>query len=152
MTMLSSPREPYSYRSDLAVPKFPDDRPLLVFDGHCVLCSSGARLVLRFDRRKIHRPSAAQSALGRALYGHYGLSCDDSFILLAEGRAWFKSEASIRVGEGLGWPWSLARVLRLLPLRLRDVLYDFLARNRLWLGRRELCFAPDAMDRERFLA
>jgi predicted DCC family thiol-disulfide oxidoreductase YuxK len=144
-------RESYSYRTDPAVPPFADDRPLLVFDGHCVLCSGGAQFVLRFDRRKIHRLAAAQSALGRALYAHYGLTCDDSFILLAEGRAWFKSEASIRVGELLGWPWSLARVLRLLPLRLRDVLYDFLARNRLWLGRRELCFTPGANDRDRFL-
>jgi predicted DCC family thiol-disulfide oxidoreductase YuxK len=148
---LVNPRQSYSYRSDPTVPQFPDDRPLLVFDGHCVLCSSGARFVLRFDRRRFHRLSAAQSVLGRALYAHYGLTCDDSFILLADGRAWFKSEAAIRVGEILGLPWSLARVLRLLPLLLRDRLYDFLARNRLWLGRRDLCFAPGAADRDRFL-
>jgi predicted DCC family thiol-disulfide oxidoreductase YuxK len=144
-------QKPYSYRSDPAVPPFADDRPLMVFDGYCVLCSSGARFVLRFDRRKIHRVAAAQSTLGRALFAHYGLSWDDSFILLADGRAWFKSEAAIRVGEGLGWPWSMARVLRLLPLRIRDVLYDALARNRLWLGRRELCYAPNPADRDRFL-
>ncbi len=32
-------REPYSWRQDSAVPAFADDRPVIVFDGHCVLCS-----------------------------------------------------------------------------------------------------------------
>lgn len=144
-------RAPYSYRTDPAVPRFPDDRPTIVFDGHCVLCSSGARFVLRSDRRKIYRLMAAQSELGRALYAHYRLSFDDSFILIAEGRAWFKSEGAIRVAQRLGWPWALAGVLRLLPLQIRDALYDLVARNRLWLGRRQVCFAPAAADRERFL-
>lgn len=141
----------WSYRTDSAVPAFPDDRPLMVFDGHCVLCSGGARFLLRIDRRNIFRLMAAQSPLGQALYAHYGLSYDDSFILIADGRAWFKSEAAIRLAERLGWPWAWARVLRLLPLRLRDALYDLVARNRLWLGRREVCFAPTPADRERFL-
>jgi hypothetical protein len=29
--------EAYSYRADPQVPKFDDSRPLLIFDGHCVL-------------------------------------------------------------------------------------------------------------------
>jgi predicted DCC family thiol-disulfide oxidoreductase YuxK len=149
---VNAPRLAYSYHSDTTVPAFPDDRPLIVFDGHCVLCSSGARLVLNIDRGKVHRLLAAQSPLGQTLYAHYGLSYDDSFILIADGRAWFKSEAAIRIGENLGWPWSWARVLRLLPLRLRDALYDLIARNRLWLGRREVCYASDPADRDRFLA
>jgi hypothetical protein len=30
-------REAYSYRADAAVPAFPDDKPIIVFDGKCVL-------------------------------------------------------------------------------------------------------------------
>jgi hypothetical protein len=37
-------REPFSYRSDPAVPKFPDDRPIIIFDGYCALCSGWAKL------------------------------------------------------------------------------------------------------------
>ena len=40
-------REPYSYRQDATVPRFPDDRPIIIFDGHCALCSGWARFVLR---------------------------------------------------------------------------------------------------------
>jgi predicted DCC family thiol-disulfide oxidoreductase YuxK len=31
----------YTYRSDPAVPLFHDSAPLIIFDGHCVLCSTG---------------------------------------------------------------------------------------------------------------
>ena len=57
----------YSYRADPAVPDFPDDRPIIVFDGYCALCSGWARFVLRHDRRERYRLLAAQSPLGRAL-------------------------------------------------------------------------------------
>ena len=33
---------PYSYRNDPQVPRFPDDKGLIVFDGVCVLCTSWA--------------------------------------------------------------------------------------------------------------
>ena len=148
-------REPYSYRQDPAVPRFPDDRPIIIFDGHCALCSGWARFVLRHDRPGLYRLLPAQTPLGRALYRHYGLDPEDyeTNILIAEGTAWFKSEGSIRMAEGLGFPWSLARLLRILPLRLRDALYQSLARNRLRLfGRRDICYRAEPGQEHRFLA
>jgi predicted DCC family thiol-disulfide oxidoreductase YuxK len=81
--------ERYSYRRDGAVPAFPDDRPIIVFDGFCALCSGWARFVLRHDRRALFRLLPAQSALGHALYVHYGLDPVDyeTNILLAHGVA-----------------------------------------------------------------
>jgi predicted DCC family thiol-disulfide oxidoreductase YuxK len=141
-------REPHSYRHDPANPGVADDRPIIVFDGYCALCSAWARFVLRHDRRAIYRLLPAQSILGRALYVHYGLDPENhsTNMLIAEGIAWFKSEGSIRMAEGLGFPWSLATLLRMLPLGTRDGLYDLLARNRYRLGRREVCFVPDPGD------
>ncbi len=57
-------RAPYDYRSDPAVPRFADDRPIIIFDGKCVLCSWFARFVLRTDRAGRFRLAAAQSPLG----------------------------------------------------------------------------------------
>jgi predicted DCC family thiol-disulfide oxidoreductase YuxK len=117
--------EPYSYRRDPAVPAFPDDRPIIVFDGYCSLCSGWARFVLKHDRRRRFRLLPAQSDLGRALYIHYGLDPEDyeTNILIAGGLAWFKSEGSIRMAGELGFPWSMAKVFRAMPLGLRDRLY-----------------------------
>ncbi|CAA9510767.1 MAG: hypothetical protein AVDCRST_MAG91-1619, partial [uncultured Sphingomonadaceae bacterium] len=45
----------WSWRRDPAVPAFPDEHPLIVFDGECVLCSANAQFVLRSDRRRRFR-------------------------------------------------------------------------------------------------
>jgi predicted DCC family thiol-disulfide oxidoreductase YuxK len=148
-------RAPYSYRGDPAVPAFPDDRPIIIFDGHCVLCSRSAQFVLRHDGRATYRLLAAQTPLGRALYVHYGLDPHDyeSMILIADGVPALKSEAGIRIAQGLGFPWSLAAIMRILPRGWRDRLYDVLARNRFRMfGRRDTCYLPDRRHADRFLA
>jgi predicted DCC family thiol-disulfide oxidoreductase YuxK len=148
-------RVPYSYRSDPRVPPFPDDRPIVIFDAQCVLCSRWVEFVLRHDHAGRYRLLSAQSALGHALYVHYGLDPEnyETNILLIDGVALFKAEGSIRMAEGLGLPWSLAGILRVLPKRVADALYESLARNRFRLfGRRETCYLPRSGDRERFIA
>ena len=147
--------QPCSYRDDPAVPSFPDDKPIIIFDGHCVLCSAWARFVLKHDRRRLYRLLPAQTPLGTALYRHYGLDPLDyeTNILLADGVAWFKSEGSIRMFTGLGFPWSLAVILRILPRGWRDALYSVVAKNRLnWFGRREVCMLGVPGDEDRFLS
>jgi predicted DCC family thiol-disulfide oxidoreductase YuxK len=147
-------RTAYSYRSDKAVPPFPDDRPIIIFDGNCVLCSGFAQFVLTTDRARSFRLMAAQTPLGAALYRHYGLAPLDyeSNILLEDGLAWTKSEGTIRIFERLGFPWSTVRIARLLPRVMRDRLYEIVARNRLrWFGKRESCYMPDPSQADRFL-
>jgi predicted DCC family thiol-disulfide oxidoreductase YuxK len=146
--------EAFSYRNDPTVPTFPDDRPIIIYDGKCHLCSGFVRFVLRHDRRDCFRFIAAQLPLGVALYRHYDLDPIDyeTNILLDQGRPWFKSEGSIRMFERLGFPWSLLAIGRLLPLSLRDRLYETIARNRLrWFGVRETCFLLDPNQAEKFL-
>jgi predicted DCC family thiol-disulfide oxidoreductase YuxK len=148
-------QRPYSYRSDASVPAFADDKPVIVFDGHCVLCSGWAQFVIRHDPSANFRLLAAQTPLGNALYTHYGLDPQkyETNILIADGVAWFKSEGSIRMFEGLGLPWSLMAMFRLLPRAVRDPAYEVLARNRFRLfGRRHVCFSPSPEIAARFLA
>jgi predicted DCC family thiol-disulfide oxidoreductase YuxK len=147
-------RDAFSYRGDPAVPAFPDDRPILIFDGNCVLCSSFAQFILRTDRKRRFRLMAAQTPLGAALYTHFGLNPVDyeTNILVEDGRAWLKSEGSIRIFERLGFPWSLLSVARVLPRPLRDWLYEIVARNRLrWFGVRATCYLPDPSEADRFI-
>ena len=76
-----------------------------------------------------------------------------AWILIEEGMAWFKAQGSIRMAEGLGWPWRAAAAFRALPGRFSNWLYDRIARNRLrWFGKREACYVPTAADADRFLS
>jgi predicted DCC family thiol-disulfide oxidoreductase YuxK len=147
---------PYEYRADPAVPCFADDRPIIIFDGKCVLCSSFARFVLRADRDGRFRFLAAQTPLGTALYRHFGLDPVDyqTNILLEDGEVFLKSDGSLRILARLDAPWpAIAFVGRLVPRPLRDRLYDFVARHRLqWFGSRETCTLPDPAQADRFIA
>src|SRR5262249_32873349 len=149
-------REPYSYRHDPTVPSFPDDRPIMIFDGYCALCSASANFMLRHDHRAVYPLLRAQSPLGPALYLHSGIDPQVEYetnILIEDGRAWFRSESSIRLLEGLGWPWRLAAIFRILPLFIRDPMYDLIARNRFrFFGRRDTCYLPQQRYHDRFLA
>ena len=147
-------REAYGYRRDSRVPSFSDDHPIVVYDGYCAFCSGWAKFLLRHDRKEKFRLLAAQSALGHAIYEHYALDPEDyeTNILIADGMAFFKSEACLRMAEGLGFPWSLAAVFRIFPLKMRDACYEFIARNRMrFFGRNASCFLPSEDDKNRFL-
>ena len=145
---------PYSYRADPAVPAFPDDKALVVFDGVCVLCSGFAKFILKRDKTLAIRLATAQSPLGQALYRHYGLDANEfeSNLVLADGRAYAKLDTVAVVAERLGGPWRALAILRLLPRVLGDWVYDRVARNRYALfGRTEHCMLPPPEWRDRFI-
>jgi len=149
-------RAPHQYRADPAVPRLADDRPVIVFDGKCVLCCSSVQFILRKDRNARFRLLAAQSELGNALYRHFSLDPVnyETYVLLRDGKAHLRSEASLRILDGLGPPWSLiAKLTRLVPLSIHDAIYDLIARNRLrWFGAREQCYLPEPAQADRFLS
>jgi predicted DCC family thiol-disulfide oxidoreductase YuxK len=90
MTRISN--KPYSYRDDPSVPQFDDSRPLFVFDGNCVLCSGGASWLMRADHEGKIAYTPAAGDLGAALYRHYGLELDDTYMILVRGEAFGMSE------------------------------------------------------------
>jgi predicted DCC family thiol-disulfide oxidoreductase YuxK len=144
-----------SYRSDPAVPDFPDDRPVLFFDGVCVLCSGFAQFIIRNDPERRIRLATAQSPLGQALYHHYGLDPVNftTNLLIRDGRPYVKSEAFVEAMVVLGGWRALALLLRICPRVLRDAVYGPIARNRYrWFGERDSCYLPSPADKERFLS
>ncbi len=147
--------EAFTYRNDKAIPHFADDRPIVIFDGTCILCSSFVQFILRFDKHRRLRLLDGETPLGQMLFKHFGLDHVnyETIILLEDGRARLKSDGAIRIFEILGLPWSLTAVGRCLPRGLRDRLYEFIARNRYqWFGRRQSCYLPDPAMTDRFIA
>ena len=131
-----------------------DGNPVIVFDSLCVLCSSHARFVLDHDRRGIFRLAAMQSEIGAAVYRRFGIDPDgpDTLLLVEGGRALRDSDAVIAIWQGLGGPWRLAAIGRLVPRALRDRVYRWVARHRYGLfGRRDACWRPPAQFRDRLL-
>ncbi len=118
---------------------------ILIFDGDCVLCSANARFVLQHDKRGLFRLAAMQGEAGTALMRDAGIDAahPDTIILLDGARVRRESDAVIAIFEKLGWPWRVAGAARLIPARLRDAAYRWIARNRYRLfGRKDQCFVP----------
>src|SRR5262245_47618434 len=70
-------RPAFSYRRDKAVPSFDDRSPIVIMDGQCALCTRGARLICRLDRRGEFKIVPTHSDLARAILCHYGLNTID---------------------------------------------------------------------------
>lgn len=147
-------RGAYSWRGDAAVPAFHEDRPLILFDGVCVLCSRFARFVAKRDGG-CFRFVAAQSRLGQALMRHYNLDVGDfeTNLLLADGRAYGKLDAATLILRRLGPGWRCAANLAsMLPGSLADWMYDRVAHNRYAVfGRYDVCVRPGPEWRDRVL-
>jgi predicted DCC family thiol-disulfide oxidoreductase YuxK len=140
----------HSYRDDATVPRFDDARPIVVFDGVCVLCSSSIDFILRHDREAAFRFLVAQSTLGQALYRHYGLPAEnfDTVLVIEDGRLHTRLDAVAAVLRRLPMPWPLMGFVRFLP----DFFYDLIARRRYRLfGKRDACLMPTPDLRARFL-
>jgi predicted DCC family thiol-disulfide oxidoreductase YuxK len=141
--------------ADLAAALLSDlDKPLIVFDGICHLCTGFVRFVIRWDRAALFQFLPAQSPRGEALYARLGLkSVDwDSNLLVLEGRVYTELDAFIEIARRFGGLWRLMPVLYAIPRPIRDWLYNRLARNRYrWFGKRDVCYLPTPELASRFL-
>jgi predicted DCC family thiol-disulfide oxidoreductase YuxK len=131
-----------------------DEHPVILFDGVCNLCSGFVHFVIARDKQARFRFAAVQSGVGRQILAELGRPLDDwdSNVLLDHGAAYVKSTAFLRIVRQLSGAWPLLALGRVLPLGLRDWLYDRVARNRYRLfGRRTVCMIPAPDVSARFL-
>jgi predicted DCC family thiol-disulfide oxidoreductase YuxK len=130
------------------------DHPVILFDGVCNYCNAIVNWVLRLDRKGVFRFATLQSEHGQALLREHGLPPDnlDSVVLVENGKAYTKSDATLRIAHHLPWWLQEARLLWIVPRPFRDAIYDTIARNRYrWFGKKESCMIPTAEQRGRFL-
>ena len=83
-----------------------------------------------------------------------GFDADDAktFVLIADGKSYVRSEAAIRVSRYLGGGWKLLGAIKIVPRPIRDWAYDVVARNRYrWFGRFDTCMVPTPELRARFI-
>jgi predicted DCC family thiol-disulfide oxidoreductase YuxK len=131
-----------------------EEHPVILFDGVCNFCNGSVNFLLKRDKKDAFRFAPLQSASGQKLLAQYNLSREEfaSFILIEKGQAYQKSTAALKVMNHLPWYWKEVQLFRIIPVFLRDAIYDFIARNRYkWFGKKEACMIPTPEMRSRFL-
>ena len=133
-------------------PTFPTDRPVLFFDGVCGLCNAAVDFVIARDRHQRFLFAPLQGELAKTEVGPEPAGGWQTLVLRDGGVTYHRSSAALRIALHLGGVWRLAAVFRLIPAPLRDVVYDWVARNRYrWFGKTETCRLPKPDERARFL-
>lgn len=132
------------------------DNKIILFDGVCNLCNSTVQYVIKRDKRNVYRFAALQSEIGKKLVEERGIDSSqvDSIILIEPGVAYYtKSTAALKIARSFGGVWQLASVFEWIPEKIRDWVYDFIAKNRYkWYGKKEVCMVPSPENNERFLS
>ena len=114
--------------------------PIFVFDGYCVLCSTGASFIMRHDAQRKVRFLSAQSPLGQAVYAHFELPLDASYLLITPQGTFTKTTGYFKLAGILGGWFRLGKIFRLVPRVVRDRVYDWVATHRYRLfGKSEQC-------------
>jgi predicted DCC family thiol-disulfide oxidoreductase YuxK len=75
-----------------------------------------------------------------------------TLVLIADGKAYVKSDAAIRISRYFRGGWKLLGLVRIIPRPIRDSVYDVIVRNRYkWFGRFDTCMVPTPDLRARFI-
>jgi predicted DCC family thiol-disulfide oxidoreductase YuxK len=134
---------------------FPKGKKIILFDGVCNLCEASVQFVIKYDKKDLFRFVALQSDLGKELIKLIGLDNKniDSVVLYEPGIAYYyKSTAALEIAKNLGGFFHLGTIFRLIPNGLRNLLYDYVARNRYqWYGKKESCLIPTTQIQSKFL-
>ena len=105
----------------------------LFFDETCGLCARAVALLRRADRRRgslVFEPLGGERFLAM-VPEEVRKGLPDSLVLAGEGRLLVRSAAVLESLEGIGGGWRLmARAARVVPAGLRDLAYEWVARNR----------------------
>jgi predicted DCC family thiol-disulfide oxidoreductase YuxK len=127
---------------------------VVLFDGTCAFCERSVIFISARDPGGYFRFGASQTPAARALLEPLGVSRETarSILLIENGNVYLRSTASLRIAARMSFPWSLLRVLLLVPAPIRDVGYRIVAavRHRL-AGPSNACNIPPREIRERMI-
>lgn len=133
----------------------PEHKKIVLFDGVCNLCNSSVQFIIKRDKKDIFRFAALQSDIGKQLMKERGITALDmeTIILIEPNIAYYiKSSAALKIAFEFGGLWNALKPLEWLPVRLRDALYNVVARNRYrWFGKQESCMIPTPELKAKFL-
>jgi predicted DCC family thiol-disulfide oxidoreductase YuxK len=133
----------------------PPNKKIILFDGVCNLCNSAVLFIIKRDLNDVFRFVALQSKVGQEICNYIGVDPNkmDSIILYEPGLAYYyKSEAALKIGSQLGFFYSLSAVFKIIPVRVRNHFYDYIAKNRYrWFGKKDQCMIPTKELNAKFL-
>ncbi|XP_010272032.1 PREDICTED: uncharacterized protein LOC104607938 [Nelumbo nucifera] len=130
---------------------------VVVYDGVCHLCHRGVKWVIRADKYRKIKFCCLQSKAAEPYLRLCGVDREDVLrrFLFIEGPGLYHhaSTAALKVASYLPLPYSALSALLIIPTPLRDIVYDYVAKQRYdWFGKEEECIVLQEKEMlERFI-
>lgn len=104
---------------------------LILFDGECAFCSGWVRFLADKDAHRRFRFLSLQSPSAASLLQAQHIPATvDSIVVWSESRLLIESEAVLRIAKELAFPWKLVLAAHIIPSKIRNALYRWVARHR----------------------
>ena len=121
------------------------NKPIVIFDGCCELCSSSVQFIKERDPGDHFQFVPMQSKSGADLLCRCGLAPQtiSSFVLIDKERCITGSDAALAIARNLRGFWKFFTAFRIIPRRIRDWPYNAISRNRhRFFGKGDTCPLP----------
>ncbi|WP_196893835.1 thiol-disulfide oxidoreductase DCC family protein [Aureivirga marina] len=131
-----------------------EDKSVIFFDGVCNLCNNSVIFIIKRDSKNHFLFAPLQSEESKKLLQHYKYTVSElnTILLLENNKIFTKSSAALRIARKLKGLWFLMAIFLIIPKPIRDLVYDFIAKNRYkWFGKKESCMIPTPETKAKFL-
>ena len=129
------------------------DRPIIFFDGECVMCNRFVDIMLYLDPQATIKMAPLQGETARQYLPPLPENRKEwTIYYLDDSGLYSRSEAFVQICRTLNHWLSTLSIIALLPLSVRDGVYNVIARNRYsLLGRKPACRIPSPEEQKHFL-
>jgi len=131
-----------------------ETRKIVFVDGHCNLCNHLVQTLVWIDSHNTLYFSSLLSDFSVSFFGnqHTEIVSKISVVFYDGSEIFFKSEAILKIADSLGFPFSLINVAHIIPVSIRDSIYDFIAKHRYKIfGQNSSCHITGKKDNTRFI-
>ena len=108
-----------------------DSSKIVLFDGDCSFCNFWVRFITKRSKKNSFGFISLQSDEGINIRKKYEISPEiDSVVFVEKNSAFTKSSAALNIIKYLKFPWKLLYIFIIIPVPVRNYLYDFIAKHR----------------------
>ncbi|MDY8136292.1 DUF393 domain-containing protein [Aquimarina sp. 2201CG5-10] len=133
-----------------------EEKKIIFFDGVCNLCNSFIDYVIKRDKEKKIFYCSLQSEEAQTILKPFEIDLEKGLSTIYyydKGKLYKRSTAILKIYKELsGFPKFASGIALIIPAFLRNVVYDFIAKNRYrFYGKKETCRLPSLEERNQFL-
>lgn len=124
---------------------------IVFYDGDCGFCNRSIAVILKYRKTDNIKFCPLQSVFTEDTLSKFNEKIQyDSFYFLNKNKVFIKSNAAIEISKLLKWPYSWLPLGKIVPIRIRDYIYDIVAKRRHKLSK-DYCYMPSENEKKMFI-